>query len=62
MAVPGAFPPTRASLVRAASSAEPDKVSSVEEVRTLASDDPAVKAGRLAVEVHPWMVQKGILP
>ena len=38
------------------------KVSSVEEARTLASEDPAVKAGRFAVEVHPWMVQKGILP
>ena len=38
------------------------KVSSVEEARALASDDPAVKAGRFAVEVHPWMVQKGILP
>src|SRR6266849_4832541 len=38
------------------------KVGSLDEARALASDDPAVKAGRLAVEVHPWMVQKGILP
>jgi uncharacterized protein YciI len=38
------------------------KVGSIEEARALASDDPAVKAGRLAVEAHPWMVQKGILP
>jgi len=38
------------------------KVASAEEAKALASDDPAVKAGRFAVEVHPWMVQKGILP
>src|SRR5262249_55037542 len=38
------------------------KVASADEAKTLASEDPAVKAGRLAVEVHPWMVQKGILP
>ena len=24
--------------------------------------DPAVKAGRLKVELHPWMVSKGALP
>jgi len=38
------------------------KVSSPEEAKRLASEDPAVKSGHLAVEVHPWMVQKGILP
>jgi len=38
------------------------KVASLDEARALEDDDPAVKAGRLTVEVHPWMVQKGILP
>ncbi|HYU43321.1 MAG TPA: YciI family protein [Vicinamibacteria bacterium] len=38
------------------------KAASLEEARALEEDDPLVKAGRLAVEVHPWMVQKGILP
>jgi uncharacterized protein YciI len=38
------------------------KVASAEEAKVLAEGDPAVKAGRLKVEVHPWMVQKGILP
>ena len=38
------------------------KVGSMEEARALEADDPAVKAGRLAIEVHPWMVQRGILP
>jgi uncharacterized protein YciI len=38
------------------------KTASADEARTLAEADPAVKSGRLKVEVHPWMVQKGILP
>lgn len=38
------------------------KVGSLEEARALEADDPAVKAGRLSIEVHPWMVQRGILP
>lgn len=38
------------------------KVASIEEARALTEADPAVQAGRLAVEMHPWMVQKGILP
>jgi len=38
------------------------KAASLEEARALEDDDPAVKAGRLAIEAHPWMVQKGILP
>ena len=38
------------------------KAGSVEEARKLAEDDPMVKSGRLKVEVHPWLVQKGILP
>lgn len=38
------------------------KTASAEEATVLAAADPAVKAGRLAVEIHPWMVQKGVLP
>jgi uncharacterized protein YciI len=38
------------------------KAASLEEARGWAEADPAVKAGRLKVEMHPWMVMKGILP
>jgi uncharacterized protein YciI len=33
----------------------------LEEARALAEQDPAVKAGRLTVELHPWMTAKGAL-
>ncbi|MEO6167142.1 MAG: YciI family protein [Chitinophagales bacterium] len=32
---------------------------SLEEAKKLAEDDPAVKAGRLIVEIHPWYSMKG---
>ena len=38
------------------------KVDSIDEARSLAATDPAVQAGRLALEIHPWMVPEGILP
>jgi len=34
-------------------------VKTLREAKTLAEADPAVKAGRLKVEVHPWMSQRG---
>ncbi len=34
-------------------------VRSEEEVKLLVDNDPAVKAGRLIYEVHPWMTQQG---
>lgn len=32
---------------------------SEEEVRRMVEADPAVRAGRLSYEIHPWMTQKG---
>jgi uncharacterized protein YciI len=36
------------------------KVGSIEEARDLAASDPAVKAGRLRFEIHPWFAAKNI--
>lgn len=38
------------------------KVDSLEEARTLTMTDPAIQAGRLALDLHPWLVPEGILP
>jgi uncharacterized protein YciI len=38
------------------------RVETLEEARALAGADPAVLAGRLAVEVHPWFVSESDLP
>ncbi len=35
------------------------KCASLEEARALVASDPAVQAGRLAVEIHPWLTMKG---
>lgn len=33
------------------------KVKSMEEAQAIVNEDPAVKSGRLRVELHPWMSQ-----
>jgi uncharacterized protein YciI len=38
------------------------RVGSLEEAKALTASDPAVQAGRLAMDIHPWMVPEGILP
>jgi uncharacterized protein len=36
------------------------KVGSMDEAKALAAEDPAVKAGLLVLEVHPWYAAKGL--
>jgi len=38
------------------------RVGSLDEAKALTATDPAVQAGRLAMEVHTWMVPEGVLP
>lgn len=38
------------------------KAASMAEARSFADEDPAVKAGRLTAEIHPWLTEKGMLP
>ena len=35
---------------------------SLDEARALAEKDPAIKAGRLVAEIHPWWVDRRALP
>lgn len=35
---------------------------SLEAAKAIAEADPMVRAGRLAIEIHPWMMEKGYLP
>ncbi len=38
------------------------KLDSLEEAKSWAETDPAVRAGRLVVEIHPWLLAPGNLP
>jgi uncharacterized protein YciI len=38
------------------------RVPTLEEAQALVASDPAVKAGRLVGEIHPWWIEKGTLP
>ena len=38
------------------------RVASLKEAKELAATDPAVQAGRLSIDMHPWQVPEGILP
>jgi uncharacterized protein YciI len=38
------------------------RVNSLQEAKDLCATDPMIKAGRLAVELHPWQVPEGVLP
>lgn len=38
------------------------KTATLEEARAIAESDPAVRAGRFVVELHPWMTPAGQLP
>jgi len=38
------------------------KTKTLEEAQALADTDPAAQAGRLALELHPWLVPEGSLP
>jgi uncharacterized protein YciI len=38
------------------------RTDTLEEAQALAAADPAVKAGRLVVDIHSWMIPSGVLP
>jgi uncharacterized protein YciI len=38
------------------------KLGSLEAAKAVAAEDPAVQAGRLVLDIHPWYVAEGVLP
>lgn len=38
------------------------RVASLDEAKALTASDPAVQAGRLAMDIYPWMVPEGVIP
>jgi uncharacterized protein YciI len=38
------------------------KLESLETAKAVAAQDPAVQAGRLVLDIHPWFVSEGVLP
>jgi uncharacterized protein YciI len=38
------------------------KLESLEAAKAAAAQDPAVQAGRLVLDIHPWFVAEGVLP
>ncbi len=38
------------------------RVASLDEAKALTETDPAIQAGRLAMDIHQWMVPEGVLP
>ena len=38
------------------------RVATMEEAKRRAEGDPMIKAGRLVVDLHPWLVPRGALP
>jgi uncharacterized protein YciI len=38
------------------------RAETLDEAAAFATSDPSIQAGRLVLEIHPWMVQAGVLP
>jgi uncharacterized protein YciI len=38
------------------------KLDSLQEAKSWSETDPAVKAGRFEIEIHPWLLVEGSLP
>jgi uncharacterized protein YciI len=38
------------------------KTATIAEAQAIANADPAVKAGRLKLEIYPWLIERGCLP